>query len=146
MDRFERAYQIDGGVSGCLSASCPNSCCGPKRTWDAAGEEVPFRTTLLGDGELEYQRRLDAADPQLAALGVEIFTLGGPEGDAHFVDGCLGEDGCKLEPIGRKPIVCRAHPLGPKYKSTSCPALEAIAAQNSGVMDALREALGTNEI
>lgn len=133
-------------MKGCLGASCPNSCCGVKEFRDYRGNTHLYRTTFLSppQGEADFQAALDRDNPQLAALGVSVQWVTSRSGrPVALVNGCLGDEGCKLAGIGRKPLICRAYPYAiqnPGFPSSDCPAAQEITtdSDNKGLPALLR--------
>lgn len=83
-------------------------------------------------GELEH---LESTGPSFEELGVEVVTFQHElrNQTSTLINNCLGEDGCKLEPHGKKPMQCRIYPFGFNYMNgpfTECPEVAQILAAN----------------
>lgn len=133
-EEWKNAYEtLPGEMKGCLGSACPNSCCGEKDFGKASGEGhgIMYRTSLM-KGELEH---LESTGPSFEELGVEVVTFQHElrNQTSTLINNCLGEDGCKLEPHGKKPMQCRIYPFGFNYMNgpfTECPEVAQILAAN----------------
>lgn len=132
LSQLQISYLEDGKMKGCLGRACPSSCCRPKRKRQADGGHFHYNTSI-SPGEYAHQRDLDATDPALEALGIEIFPVSDYRGQlGYYIEGCLDpESGCKLGPIGRKPEMCKVFPAAKNVGGELCPEQDAIIAQMS---------------
>ena len=110
-----------------------------------------YRTSLM-KGEFDH---LESTGPSFEELGVEVITFQHElrNQTSTLINNCLGEDGCKLESHGKKPILCRTYPFGFKYMNgpfQECPEAAQMLAANGrqllAQIDAADNHLGLSRI
>lgn len=131
---WPEAYEaLDGKMPGCLGSACPTSCCGEKNFGKkiTSLDGIMYRTSLM-TGELEHQQSFGPSFEELGVKIVPVPILLGTQ-TLNLVNDCLGPNGCKLEPHGKKPMQCRIYPIGfasMHGPSKDCPAASDIIKQN----------------